>query len=305
MIDPGYDHHRAGVLDYRVAPGPALSLLLDAPHSGTEVPADFVPAVPKQAWQAISDPFVDALIEGTGVQGASVLKVLFPRSYIDLNRGLHDLSAEVIVGDWLFWPPGTRGQQRGAGLIRRFVDWQTPMYRQPLPSASALRRVTDFYQPYHDLLAAALERLRQTFGAAYHVNCHSMKSVGGRMNKDAGMKRADFVLSDRDGGSSDPQFTAWIAAALRQRGYHVAVNDPFKGAEILRRHGAPDNNIHSVQIEINRRLYIDEASGEKHSGFESLELDLQAVVADFAAGPGRLMPPARRGPAIHQFNPPA
>ena len=283
MIDPGCDYHSVGVLDYQTAQGPALPLLLDVPHSGTIAPDDFTPAVPADVWQSIADPFVDDLVDGAVAYGATVLKALFPRSYIDVNRGLDDLSAEVIAGDWPFWPQNAQRQHRGAGLIRGFADWNTPMYHQPLPADLALRRVNDFYHPYHLLLAAALTGLQKSNGAVYHLNCHSMKSVGGQMNKDAGEVRADFVLSDRDGGSSDSQFAAWLAAALRQHGYRVAVNDPFKGAEILRRHGAPDDGVHSVQLEINRRLYMDEASGQKHAGFARLKAHLQAVIQAFSA----------------------
>jgi N-formylglutamate deformylase len=62
-------------------------------------------------------------------------------------------------------------------------------------------------------------------------------------------------------------------------GYAVAINDPYKGVELVRKHGRPDERRHSLQIEANRRLYMDEATLEKNAGFAVLEANLTQLAA--------------------------
>ncbi len=85
-----------------------------------------------------------------------------------------------------------------------------------------------------------------------------MPAVGDANADDPGRARADFVLGDRDGTTCAPAFTRIVASVLEDIGYSVAINDPYKGVEIVRRHGRPAENRHSLQVEVNRRLYMDE-----------------------------------------------
>ena len=99
------------------------------------------------------------------------------------------------------------------------------------------------------------------------------------MSDDPGRARADFVLGDRDGTTCEPEFTAFVAETLRAMGYEVAINDPYKGVELVRKHGRPGEQRHSLQIEANRRLYMDEATLAKNAGFRVLETNLTQLVA--------------------------
>jgi N-formylglutamate amidohydrolase len=114
-------------------------------------------------------------------------------------------------------------------------------------------------------------------GVVWHLNCHSMKSTG------KGRLRDDFVLGDRDGTTCAPEFTDLVASSLRRLGYSVGLNHPFKGAEIVTRHGNPGEGRHSLQIEINRGLYMDEALIERSAGFAALQADIDGLVATVAA----------------------
>ena len=94
---------------------------------------------------------------------------------------------------------------------------------------------------------------------------------------DPGRERADFVLGDRDGTTCAPAFTAFVASSLRDLGYSVAINDPYKGVELVRKHGDPAAGRHSLQIEIKRTLYMDERSLAPNAGYERLERTLTAL----------------------------
>src|SRR6266481_3690188 len=118
--------------------------------------------------------------------------------------------------------------------------------------------------------------------AVWHVNWHSMKAMGRGRNTSA---RADFVLGDLDGAACAPAFTALLRDSLIAMGYSVRLNDPFKGAELVARYSDPARGRHSLQIEINRRLYLDEALVAKTAGFKNLKADmrrLMTVIVGFA-----------------------
>jgi len=157
------------------------------------------------------------------------------------------------------------------------------MYDRKLTAAEVRRRIDRWYHPYHAALATELDALHRAFGAVWHLNCHSMPAVGDANADDPGRVRADFVLGDRDGTTCAPAFTSLVAETVRGMGYTVAVNDPYKGVEIVRRHGRPAERRHSLQIEIKRTLYMDEDSLEPNAGYARLERDL----ARLALGPAR------------------
>jgi N-formylglutamate amidohydrolase len=129
-----------------------------------------------------------------------------------------------------------------------------------------------------------IEAVQRRFGTAYHINCHSMPHVGGKMGEGGeGRARADFVLGDRDGSTCAPEFTAEVARVLRELGYSVAINDPYKGVELVRAYSDPARGRHSLQLEINKRLYMDEAARSKHAGFDRLQADLMTLVRQLVA----------------------
>jgi len=90
---------------------------------------------------------------------------------------------------------------------------------------------------------------------------------------------ADFVIGDRDGTTADPKLSRRICAFLASLGYDVAYNHPYKGVELVRRYGDPSRNRHGIQVEINRRLYMDEKTLQPTAGFDKLHADLKAMVA--------------------------
>lgn len=262
--------------DPKVAPIP---LVFDSPHSGTDYPADFEHCVPRAVVRQAEDTYVAELYRSAPAQGATLVEAMFPRAYIDPNRHVADIDAQLLAGAW----PGpvnvSRKTELGIGLVWRLAEGGISLYARKLEVAEVQRRIDDYYEPYQAALSQALDERFAAFGAVWHVNCHSMPAVGGVMSDDPGRARADFVLGDRDGATCEPEFTAFVAEALRAMGYAVAINDPYKGVELVRKHGRPGERRHSLQIEANRRLYMDEATLEKNAGFRSLEANLTQLVA--------------------------
>ena len=249
----------------------AIPLVLDSPHSGTDYPPDFEHAAPRALVRQAEDTFVAELYESAPRYGATLIEALFPRAYIDPNRHIGDIDTELLADAWSGPIMPSRKTELGMGLVWRLARADVPMYDRKLSAAEISNRITRCYEPYHAAVAAALDRRHAEFGAVWHINCHSMPAIGDSMSDDPGRLRADFVLGDRDGSTCEPEFTAFAKETLSDLGYRVAVNDPYKGVELVRMHGRPQERRHSLQIEINRMLYMDEAILEKHAGFATLQ----------------------------------
>jgi len=274
-----------GVLERLEPPARALApVVVDSPHSGRDYPADFRHAAPLDLLRRAEDAFVDELIADAPAQGVPLLHALFPRSYIDPNRHEADIDESLLAEPWPHGARPTRRSERGLGLLRRLLSPSTPIYDRPLAVAEVERRLAEFYRPYHAALQSLLDGAHARFGAVWHVNFHSMKAMGRGRHAHP---RADFVLGDLDGAACAGDFTRSVSAALSAMGYSVRLNDPFKGAELVQRYSEPRAGRHSLQIEINRRLYLDDARIAKTSDFPRLRADMRRLIAaivDYARG---------------------
>jgi N-formylglutamate deformylase len=93
-----------------------------------------------------------------------------------------------------------------------------------------------------------------------------------------GEAHADFVVGDRDGSTASAALSGLVCEHLRARGYNVSYNHPYKGVELVRRYGNPARQRHSLQLEINRKLYMNEETLAIMPGFEPLKTTLRSLV---------------------------
>jgi N-formylglutamate amidohydrolase len=268
----------------------AVPLVIDSPHSGEDYPADFDHVPPREIVRHVEDTHVARLYRGATQSGATLIEATFPRAYIDPNRSLADLDTSMLADPWPDPITPSRKTEQGIGLIWRVARDGMPMYGRALAVAEVRRRIDGYYVPYHVALASELDLLHRAFGAVWHINAHSMPAVGDANADDPGRERADVVLGDRDGTTCAPEFTALVGDFFRGAGYSVAINDPYKGVEIVRKHGRPGAGRHSLQIELNRRLYMDEATLLPNAHYAALETDLRRLIVSagrFAAAIGK------------------
>lgn len=264
---------------------PAVPLVLDSPHSGREFPADFDAVVTEAQLREAEDCYVDELYAGAEELGAALLAASFPRTYVDANRHAGDIDLELMEGglpsDWP-WDYRPSGKAKlGKALVWRTLEDGRPIYAGRLKPQAVHLRIERCHSPYHRQLQSLLDHAVRKFGKVFHINCHSMRSVAGRQSNDGeGAARADFVLGDRDGTTCDPRFTEFVRAALASMGYSVKVNDPYKGVELVRAFSQPKAGRHSLQIEINKRLYMDEATLARNAGFERLQSNLGELMRE-------------------------
>lgn len=265
------DRHVPGVLEVTGPVATPLPILFDSPHSGEEWPADFAPALERYFVDRACDHFVDELVAAAPAHGITLVKALFPRTYIDANRAEHELDAELVDGTFTGPVIPSEKSKLGKGLIWRLGGNGQEVYDRRLSIAEIESRIHGYYRPYHAKISEVHALLEARFGQVWHINCHSMKSVVTAKEPRTGVeKRADIVVSDLDGAAADQALVGAIVEWFRAQGLNVAVNDPFKGAEILRRYGQPKNGRHAVQIEVNRALYMDEIKLIPHTQFHQM-----------------------------------
>jgi len=256
-----------------------VPLVLDSPHSGTDYPEDFRARVSREQLRQAEDSFVDELYGSAPRAGATLIAARFPRSYIDPNRSLLDIDASLMDAPWPGPAIPSRKTQLGIGLIWRLLDTGEPIYSRKLSVDEVKQRIVRYHQPYQRAVKDALDEAFDHFGAVWHINCHSMSALSGAISEEGpGRSRADFVLGDRDGTTCEPGFTAFIAETLKGMGYSVKVNDPYKGVELVRAFSDPKVGRHSLQIEVDRSLYMDQRTLHRLPGFDRLRADLTHLV---------------------------
>lgn len=257
----------------------SLPLVYDSPHSGQDYPKDFDYSCCEFELKKSEDCFVNEFFEDAALYDACYLGALFPRSYIDVNRSLiDDIDTELHEHNANKNPshsPSPRARA-GIGLIRRLLKADTPIYNKKLCFKEVEHRIENYYIPYHNALQSLIDSLHHNHGQVWHVNCHSMPSGKIQWYNNGYMPRLmpDFVIGDRDGTSCSREFTNLIRNFLDNKGYKVKINDPYKGVEIVKRHGLPHLNRHSVQLEINKALYMDESGYTKSRNFNKLKSDI-------------------------------
>ncbi|WP_050900880.1 N-formylglutamate amidohydrolase [Oceanicola sp. S124] len=272
-----------GVLDVTAPRAPAIPLVLDSPHSGTDLPDDFHPAVDAATVRVSADTHVDDIFAAAPDEGAPLLRALFPRSFLDPNRSLSDMDAQMVAGDWPHPVRDSNTARRGMGLIWRKAWGDQPMYAAPLSVEEAEARIRRYWIPYHAALRQLLDGAFAQHRCVWHLNCHSMTDAGHAMSSDGpGTSRADICIGDMHGASAGPGFTALLREAIGAEGFSVAMNKPFKGAELTEAYANPAINRHSVQLEINRRLYMDEGTRERSADYPAFKAAMTRVVAKVA-----------------------
>lgn len=257
-LDPG------APLPLHFTPGEAWSpLVISFPHVGLEWPDDEPRPRPSVDFGRNADLAVDCLYPDAALLGAATVRARFSRLLIDLNRAPDDVSAGLVPDH-----PAPRPRQppwattggrsppvHNRGLIWRTAVGNVPIFSGTLPYAELRTRLRRYYDPYHRALEVLLERRRARFGYAILLEAHSMpSSVPG-----------DLVLGTFEGGACSPELEATALAALSAAGplgvsLAIRLNDPYRGGELVRKFGRPEHGIHALQLEVNRALYMDEAS---------------------------------------------
>jgi N-formylglutamate deformylase len=258
-------------------------LVLDSPHSGVDYPDDFAYACEHRPLRQAEDTHVEKLYGFARDLGVAWIEALFPRSYLDVNRNTTEIDATLFGEPWPD-PVETDAKalakvRLGKGLVWRITDEGVPIYDRKLTVAEVRSRIERCWKPFHDAVRAAIEAAHARHGYSIHIDCHSMPAVSGTFATDyPGLVHADFVIGDREGTTASPALSRRVCAFLESLGYSVSYNHPYKGVELVRRYGDPAHDRHSIQVEVNRKLYMSEETLALSEGFAALRGNLQLLV---------------------------
>lgn len=259
--------------------------VFNSPHSGSDYPQELLDRSRLTAHQlrASEDAFVDQLFSAAPEAGAPLLAATAPRAWLDLNRGPNELDPALIEG-----VQSAGLNQRiaaGLGVLPRIVAEGVPIYDGKLSAKDAQTRIKLTHQPYHEQLGHLVRRASQRFGHAVLFDCHSMPTDALKAAPKVRGSLPDIVLGDRFGAAAAREITAETQILFQQAGFTVARNAPFAGGYITQRYGRPSRNIHAVQIEIDRGLYMDQSRVEPLPVFE----DVRARLAEVTRGLANLL----------------
>jgi N-formylglutamate amidohydrolase len=257
-------------------------IIFNSPHSGSSYPDDFLVAsrIDLPTLRRSEDSFMDELIADLSRRGFPVVRVNFPRSYVDVNREPYELDPRMFSGRLPSFA-NTRSMRvaGGLGTIPRVVGDGQEIYRERLAVEDALLRIETLYKPYHRALRRLINRVHQTFGTVVVVDCHSMPSIG--VSRDE-PRRPDVVIGDRYGTSCAQLLPDMVETTMSRLGYSVGRNKPYAGGFITEHYGNPASGLHAVQLELNRAIYMDERRREKSPRFAQVSADF-AKLADALA----------------------
>ena len=235
-----------------------IPFVFNSPHSGRSYPQAFLDASRLDALgiRRSEDHFVDELFADAPLFGAPLLVAHFPRAYLDVNREPYELDPRMF--DSALPSYANIGSMRvagGLGTVPRIVAENMEIYRHRLPVSEALDRVEMIYKPYHACLRRLIARTHARFGLAILIDCHSMPPLPVRQ-PDGPVR---IVVGDRFGAGASIAAVDLVMAVIESVGLIAARNHPYAGGYTIDRHGRPRHNVHAIQIEYDRSLYLDAA----------------------------------------------
>jgi len=260
-------------------------IIFNSPHSGSVYPDEFLSAsrIDLPGLRRSEDSFMDELIGGLSGRGFPTVTVNFPRSYVDVNREPYELDPRMFAGRLPSFA-NTRSMRvaGGLGTIPRVVGDGQEIYRERLSVDDALARIEALYKPYHRALRRLINKAHQAFGTVVVVDCHSMPSIG--VSRDE-PRRPDVVIGDRYGTSCAPMLADMVEETMGRLGYSVGRNKPYAGGFITEHYGNPASGLHSVQLELNRAIYMDERRRERSARFAQVAKDFVILAEALATVP--------------------
>ncbi len=249
-----------------------LPILLSIPHSGRDYP-DWLIALSsggKPTLTVLEDPLVDRLVWRALQRGCGAVIARAPRAAIDCNRAEDEVDPSVIDG-------ARRGRvsaraRGGLGIVPARTQQHGYLWRRAISTEQLEERLVRAHRPYHAAIEAQLSQLFERFGCALLLDCHSMPPPPPGV--------PPIVFGDCRGRTAAPWLSDEAMAASRRCGFEAGLNDPFAGGHIIERHARPHSGIHALQLEIDRRCYLDERLAKPGRGFDRVASLIETLAVE-------------------------
>jgi N-formylglutamate amidohydrolase len=249
-----------------------LPVLLSVPHSGRDYPDWLVSLASggKPALATLEDPLVDRLVWRALQRGCGAVIARAPRAAIDCNRAEDEVDPSVVDG-----ARRSRISARargGLGIVPARTQQHGYLWRRAISPKQLEERLVQVHRPYHQAVEAQLSLLIDRFGCALLLDCHSMPPPAS--NAPA------IVFGDCRGKTADAWISSQAMEITRRAGFEAGLNDPFAGGHVIDRHARPRNGVHALQLEIDRRSYLDERMQRPGPGFDRVAALIEALAVE-------------------------
>ena len=271
------------IYDTNFKPPYKFKAIFNSPHSGCIYTKEFLNSTNVEIYdlRTSEDSFVGELFYSTKFFNCLLMEAKFPRTFIDLNRSHLELDPRLISGDFRY--EKTARNMVGMGVIPRISGNGKEIYSEPIIAKDAIKRLESFYFPYHSFLYNLLLESKNRLGYAVLFDCHSMPS---KLNLEISNSKynndPDIILGDLNGTSCSSFLVSEVKAVFEKHNFFVTKNQPFSGGYITKKYGNPSNDIHVIQIEINKKLYMDENSFKKNKNFKNFRIKLTSVIEELS-----------------------
>ena len=254
-----------------------LPVLVAVPHAGRDYPDEILQnlRVAPHILERLEDRHADMLLPDMAAIGCATLVAHAARAWIDLNRAPSEVDPQMIsdAPRTAFAQPSAK-VRGGLGLVPRRLADHGELWRRQITRSAIAARLSRMHDPYHQTLSRALTALHARFGCALLIDLHSMPPL---KQEDAGAP-PQIVIGDRYGRSAGAQLCDLAMQTLAGSGFAVALNHPYAGGYVLDRHGRPGRNIHALQVEIDRSVYLDGDMREPGDGMAKVRAVLAQLV---------------------------
>jgi N-formylglutamate deformylase len=260
-----------------------IPFFVTIPHSGEKVPefCKWLLGLPEPVLMCDVDRYVDRLYEPT-LQALQIpfIKTEWHRYAADLNRIPEDVDSTSVLGNT------TKAGTHNRGFHWVVTTTNIPLMKEPMPLDQHQQLVKLIYEPFHQKVRDQFQAFeKQGAKTIYHLDVHSMPSLGTKMHRDPGERRADIVVSDQLGKSAKAQYVDLIINSYVRAGFKVGYNWPYMGGRVTEQYGKPEIGHHTVQVEISRSLYMDEETKAfKPAEAQAVQAKIQKAVGMIREG---------------------
>ena len=249
-----------------------LPVLLSVPHSGRDYPDWLIglASAGKPSLTTLEDPFVDRLVWRAMQRGCSAVIARTPRAAVDCNRGEDEVDPSVIDGARR---RGVSARARGGlGIVPARTAQHGYLWRRAITPKQLDERLNQAHRPYHNAIEAQLALLLDRFGCALLLDCHSMPPPADGV--------PPLVFGDCRGRTAEPWISTEAVAIAKRLDFEAGLNDPFAGGHVIERHARPNGGVQALQIEIDRRCYLDSKLAKPGPGFDRVAALLEALAVE-------------------------
>lgn len=254
---------------------PDWPVILSVPHAGRDYPPELADdcRFPADRLLPLEDRLADLIAAPAFKAGFSGVVARTPRAMIDLNRAETDMDPAMLTAPMTRQPSLSAKARGGLGLVPRRTGALGDLWRRRFSPDEIAERIAQVHRPYHDAVDSLLTAALARHGYAVLLDIHSMPPLP----QDGVQPSSQVVIGDRFGRSAGAVLTETAGAAFTASGLRVAFNTPYAGGHILDRHARPRHNVHALQIEFDRRLYLDDTFQRPGNGLASLSALLTDV----------------------------